>query len=61
MIWKFYSLYAKFKDEEAGCNLCKRVIKYGSSVTNLKSHFQRKYPAVEIFPANNLKGNNVQR
>lgn len=44
-LWKFFS---QEKDSKAVCNLCKQVMSYKTSTTNLKKHLERKHPLVQL-------------
>lgn len=47
-VWNFFSI-ANATTYTAKCNLCKSIMSYKTSVSNLKKHLLRKHPTVEIF------------
>lgn len=55
-IWKFFT---PEDDVKAKCNLCKQVVSYKTSTTNLKRHFERKHPLVKLTPDSTVQRSNV--
>lgn len=50
-MWNFFTILDAQK-QSAKCNLCKQVLSYKSSVTNLKRHILSRHPTVNILPNN---------
>lgn len=57
LIWLYFSIIDHEK-QFCKCEICKQQLSYKHSVSNLKKHFKRKHPSVNIFPENSNPGNN---
>lgn len=44
-IWNFFT---PVDDVSAKCDICKNVVSYKTSTTNLKRHMARKHPTVDL-------------
>ncbi|XP_072400230.1 zinc finger BED domain-containing protein 4-like [Diabrotica undecimpunctata] len=57
-IWKFFTPQDQ---ANAMCNICKQVLSYKTSTTNLKRHFERKHPLVKLSPDLTLRTSVLSR
>lgn len=55
-IWNFFTPQ---DDTKAKCNLCKQIISYKTSTSNLKRHFERKHPLVNLTRDSNTQKKNT--
>ncbi|CAH1114950.1 unnamed protein product [Psylliodes chrysocephalus] len=50
-IWNYFTIVDENKNISK-CDICKQELNYKHSVSNLKKHFKRKHPTVNIIPEN---------
>lgn len=55
-IWNFFSVVDAYN---AKCTVCRQILSYKSSISNLKKHFNRKHPTISFPVLGTQKTNHV--